>query len=169
MSKDNPQDPTELRADIERTRGDLGDTVEALVHKADVPARVKESAHEKVEQVKDTARHSAEQVKDTAQHGADRVKDTARHGAEQVKDSAVQVKEQAATVAERVNTAAAVAAEKAQEAASKVTVQASHATDRAVQALPQPVAEQVRRHPAAIALGAAAALLVLWRLVRGRS
>ncbi|NUT94790.1 MAG: DUF3618 domain-containing protein [Saccharothrix sp.] len=140
MSKDNPQNPAELRADIERTRGDLGDTVEALVHKVDVPARVKETAHEKVEQ-----------VKDTAQQGA------------------VQVKEQAATVAERVNTAAAVAAEKAQEAASKVTVQASQVTDRAVQALPQPVAEQVRRHPAALALGAVAAVLVLWRLTRGRS
>jgi len=29
----------ELRQDIERTRAQLGDTVEALAHKADVPAR----------------------------------------------------------------------------------------------------------------------------------
>ena len=40
-------DPKEqLQRDVERTRRELGETVEALAHKADVPGRVKERAHE---------------------------------------------------------------------------------------------------------------------------
>jgi len=40
-------DPKEqLQRDVERTRRELGETVEALAHKADVPGRVKQQAHE---------------------------------------------------------------------------------------------------------------------------
>jgi ElaB/YqjD/DUF883 family membrane-anchored ribosome-binding protein len=41
-----PEDPAELRADIERTRQDLGDTVAALAEKTDVKARAKEKVSE---------------------------------------------------------------------------------------------------------------------------
>ncbi|HEX7302288.1 DUF3618 domain-containing protein [Lentzea sp.] len=42
-------DPREqLQRDVERTRRELGETVEALAHKVDVPGRVKEQAHETV-------------------------------------------------------------------------------------------------------------------------
>ena len=41
-----PEDPAELRADIERTRRDLGDTVAALAEKTDVKARAKEKVSE---------------------------------------------------------------------------------------------------------------------------
>jgi hypothetical protein len=43
-----PDDPRELRAEIERTRQDLGDTVAALAEKTDVKAR----ARDKVAEVK---------------------------------------------------------------------------------------------------------------------
>jgi hypothetical protein len=36
----------EIRQDIERTRAQLGQTVEALAHKVDVPARVKDKVHD---------------------------------------------------------------------------------------------------------------------------
>ena len=36
----------ELQKDVERTRRELGETVEALAHKVDVPGRVKEQAHD---------------------------------------------------------------------------------------------------------------------------
>jgi hypothetical protein len=36
------QTPDELRAEIDRTRDEMGDTVEALAYKADVPARTKD-------------------------------------------------------------------------------------------------------------------------------
>jgi len=37
------QDPSQIRQDIEHTRGEMGDTVEALGYKADVPGRAKEA------------------------------------------------------------------------------------------------------------------------------
>jgi predicted RNA-binding protein Jag len=40
--------PEQIQADIERTREEVGDTVEALAHKTDVKAQV----HERVEEVK---------------------------------------------------------------------------------------------------------------------
>jgi hypothetical protein len=41
-----PGDPRALQAEIERTRGELGDTVEALFAKADVKARARAKAAE---------------------------------------------------------------------------------------------------------------------------
>jgi chromosome segregation ATPase len=41
---DQAQSPEEIRADIEQTREDLGDTVEALAAKTDVKARARERA-----------------------------------------------------------------------------------------------------------------------------
>jgi hypothetical protein len=49
-SQPTPETPEELRADIERTRQDLGDTVAALAEKTDVKAR----ARDKVAEVKTT-------------------------------------------------------------------------------------------------------------------
>ena len=45
------QTSDELRMDIERTRDEMGDTVEALAHKADVPSRTKEWIGEKKDAV----------------------------------------------------------------------------------------------------------------------
>ena len=47
------QDPSQIRQDIEHTRGEMGDTVEALGHKADVPGRAKEAISGRVDTVKD--------------------------------------------------------------------------------------------------------------------
>jgi hypothetical protein len=46
--------PEEIRADIERTRRELGDTVEAVVEKADLKAQAKARA----EEVKDRAKRN---------------------------------------------------------------------------------------------------------------
>ncbi|MEA2167347.1 MAG: hypothetical protein QOF76_647 [Solirubrobacteraceae bacterium] len=60
MSNDHStQTPDEIRADIDQTREDLGDTVEALAAKTDV----KGQAHAKVEDIKDNVRQSAEDAK----------------------------------------------------------------------------------------------------------
>ena len=47
------QDPSQIRQDIEHTRGEMGDTVEALGHKTDVPGRAKEAISGRVDTVKD--------------------------------------------------------------------------------------------------------------------
>ena len=46
------QDSGQIRQDIEETRGRMGETVEALGYKADVPGRAKEAVSERVESVK---------------------------------------------------------------------------------------------------------------------
>jgi ElaB/YqjD/DUF883 family membrane-anchored ribosome-binding protein len=47
------QEPGEIRTDIEETRARMGDTVEALGHKADVPGRTKEAFSSKMEGVRE--------------------------------------------------------------------------------------------------------------------
>jgi polyhydroxyalkanoate synthesis regulator phasin len=67
------KDPSEIREEIEQTRGDMGETVEALGHKADVKTRVKESVADKRDQVKEKitgATPDAGQVKQNAERAA---------------------------------------------------------------------------------------------------
>jgi hypothetical protein len=52
MSEGSQKSPQELRANIERTRRELGETVEALAQKADFTTQAKE----KVEEIKTQAR-----------------------------------------------------------------------------------------------------------------
>jgi hypothetical protein len=47
------QDPDVIRRDIEETRGRMGDTVDALGHKADVKGRAKDSVTGKVDAMKE--------------------------------------------------------------------------------------------------------------------
>jgi ElaB/YqjD/DUF883 family membrane-anchored ribosome-binding protein len=47
------KDPSEIREEIEQTRGEMGETVEALGYKADVKTRAKDSVAEKRDQVKE--------------------------------------------------------------------------------------------------------------------
>jgi len=58
-----PSDPDELRQEIRRTRHELGDTVEAIVHKADVKAQTRMKFEEVKQRVQTQAR---DQVKATA-------------------------------------------------------------------------------------------------------
>jgi hypothetical protein len=63
------QEPGEIRQDIDQTRARMGDTVEALGYKADVPSRAKESVSGKVDSVKSKfsgATPDTGQVKDGA-------------------------------------------------------------------------------------------------------
>ena len=80
MSEEQRQE--ELRREIERTRQELGDTVEALSHKADVKAQVQEKkeegaqVHEKAERAKSQAsegRARQAQVQEKAAHAKQRM------------------------------------------------------------------------------------------------
>ena len=73
------EEPRTIRNEIEDTRERMGDTVEALAHKADVKSRAKESVSEKVDTVKSKVTGAKDSVgestPDTAQvkQGARRV------------------------------------------------------------------------------------------------
>jgi Protein of unknown function (DUF3618) len=59
MSTPEPEpEMARLRAEIEQTREQLGETVQALTHKADVPARAREKLHD----TRDAAEQKARQV-----------------------------------------------------------------------------------------------------------
>jgi gas vesicle protein len=58
------QEPGAIREDIEQTRERMGETVEALAHKADVKGRAKESVSDKVESLKSMVSGAAESVND---------------------------------------------------------------------------------------------------------
>jgi ElaB/YqjD/DUF883 family membrane-anchored ribosome-binding protein len=73
------QDPDAIRQDIEQTRSEMSETVEAIGYKADVPSRAKDAVSEKVENVKskvsDTATRAKEAVTGTTSRVGDRVSD----------------------------------------------------------------------------------------------
>jgi hypothetical protein len=58
------EDPDMIRRDIEETRERMGDTVDALGHKADVKGRAKESVSGKVESAKDSVTGTVDTVKE---------------------------------------------------------------------------------------------------------
>jgi gas vesicle protein len=67
------EDPGTIRKDIEETRTQMGETVEALGYKADVPSRAKESVQDKVDTVKSKitgVTPDTGQVKDGAKRAA---------------------------------------------------------------------------------------------------
>jgi len=69
------QDPAAIREDIEQTRTEMSETVEAVGYKADVPSRAKDAMSDKVETMKskvsDTATRAKEAVVGTASRASD--------------------------------------------------------------------------------------------------
>ena len=69
------QDPDAIRQDIAQTRSDLGETVEAVGYKADVPSRTKDAVTDKVENMKskvsDTTTRAREAVAGTTSRAGD--------------------------------------------------------------------------------------------------
>jgi hypothetical protein len=77
------QDPSDIRAEIEETRARVGDEVDALSYKTDVPARVGDYVDDKKQAVKDKLTGTKDAVTGTASKAVPsgqqvaRVKDTA--------------------------------------------------------------------------------------------
>lgn len=67
------QDPSEIRREIEETRLRMGDTVEALGYKANVPERVKDAVQDRVDTVKGTIGDVVEGMKSTVSGASVRV------------------------------------------------------------------------------------------------
>jgi ElaB/YqjD/DUF883 family membrane-anchored ribosome-binding protein len=72
------QDPAVIRKEIEETREHMGETVDALGYKADVPARTKESISDKVDTIRSKIGGVGAQVSDATPDATD-----VKHGAQQ--------------------------------------------------------------------------------------
>lgn len=60
------QDPNLIRQDIAETQARMGDTVEALAHKADVPSRARDAVNERVDAVKGKVSHAVTSITEAA-------------------------------------------------------------------------------------------------------
>src|SRR4051794_9858140 len=89
MAKRSPKDPDELRDEIEQTRADLGETVEALAAKADVKTRAKKAVASATDEVKDKAQAAKEQATEAAVAVGDRVRSGAAALREKVDEADV--------------------------------------------------------------------------------
>src|SRR5947209_4850169 len=65
------EDPAAIRQEIEATRARMGDTVDALGYRADVPARTRDSIQEKVQGVRERISGVGSQVADAGPSAGD--------------------------------------------------------------------------------------------------
>jgi len=71
------QDPSQIREEIEHTRAEMGDTVDALAHKTDVKSRVKETFADKKERLRNQMMGTSSRISD-ATPDSGQVKEGAR-------------------------------------------------------------------------------------------
>jgi hypothetical protein len=148
-----PDDPDQLRQDIERTREQLGETVEALVAKTDVKA----------------------QAKDKVGQLTGRLKGTTAQAKEQATTRVAQARDQLASKTSGAKQAATANGATAREAKDKVQARASVVGGKVRDVTPEPVQRAARRaadrtspRQAGIAAAAVAAALLGFILLRRR-
>ncbi|HEX8854908.1 MAG TPA: DUF3618 domain-containing protein [Thermoleophilaceae bacterium] len=74
------QDPDAIRAQIEETRGQMGETAQAIGYKADVKERTKESVQEKTDRLKSKITGAGSRLNEATPEGSE-VKQTAQRAA----------------------------------------------------------------------------------------
>ncbi|MDQ3406470.1 MAG: DUF3618 domain-containing protein [Actinomycetota bacterium] len=144
-----PDEEKALRADIAQARGELADTVDALVAKTEVKRRVGEKVDEITERVGD----KADELKERVHEVKDRVADKAGHVREQVGAKTDQLGDRA---------------ERAKDRAGATAYQAKDRTEQLVHA---GRAGDIIRHrpvPAALIVAALVALIAFVVRQRGR-
>ena len=84
------EDPDRIRREIEQTRADMGETVDALGYKTDVKARAKDSIQDKKESVMGAASSAKERLVGAGQTVGDKTPDTdqVKHQAKRAKSVA---------------------------------------------------------------------------------
>ncbi|MFC8042915.1 DUF3618 domain-containing protein [Nocardia sp. NPDC057353] len=164
----SPETEKELvAADRDRAREELGQAVEELTHKLDVPARASEKAQEVKDNAVAAANGAKDRVTDSAQQAKERAAETAAVAKERATDSAAVAKE-------RVAETTAVAKEKATETAAVAKERTAAATAKVADATPEPVArggrqasDFLRANPVPVAIGVVSGV-VLWQVLRKR-
>jgi hypothetical protein len=81
------QDPDDIREEIEDTRAEMTETVEAIGYKADVPARAKEKAADKADVVRSKLSEATTKAKEAVAGTTSRGGDTAGGTASRVRDA----------------------------------------------------------------------------------
>ncbi|MFI9174794.1 DUF3618 domain-containing protein [Streptomyces lincolnensis] len=150
--------PDELRRQIERTRSELGDTVEELAEKMDVKGRararaadLRDKAGAMTVQLRSSAAHAGHVVQERASHAGHAVQERASHAGHLVQDKASRT------------------GHTAQDTVTRTGHTLEHRAEHGVPWPARPVVQAAIRHPRpALAIGAAVGLVVVvaWRYPR---
>lgn len=116
-----PDDPQELREEIERTREQLGETVQALAAKADVKARAQDKAAQVTGRMKTKARHARQQAAANVGQVQSQLADESAAPRQKVASMSGPAYQQAALAAAKIST---VTPEPVQRAAHKAAATA---------------------------------------------
>ncbi|WP_405524303.1 DUF3618 domain-containing protein [Streptomyces canus] len=158
--------PDELRRQIERTRSELGDTVEELAGKMDVKGRARARAAD----LRDKAGAMTVQLRSSAAQAGHTVHDRATQAGHKVQDKAAktghQVQDKAARTGHQVHDRTLRAGHVTQDRASQTSAALERRTGRSVPGPARPLVLAAVRHPRPVLIiGAAVAAVVVvsWR------
>ena len=165
-----PDNPDALVEEINRTREDLGNTVEALAAKVDVKARAQQKATEVSGQLKSRVRDVTQGLSGKADQLKGEVTDRAAGARQAVAGNGKTVLGSGQPVTKTIAGRAAQAGATAQSAAAQAGATAWAATPEPVQQRARRAAATVDQHrvPFAAAVAAGALLLGGWLVIHGR-
>lgn len=145
-----PEEAERLRAEIERTREELGETVQALAHKTDVQARAKEKVQETTEAAREKVQETAEVVREKLQETTEAVREKVQETTEAVREKLQETRDAA------------------QERARQVTQQAAIRLPEPVRSRGQQAVASAQRQPIPVIVSLLATLVALRVLLRRR-
>ncbi|WP_371784786.1 DUF3618 domain-containing protein [Streptosporangium subroseum] len=155
-----------VRRDIENARRELGDTVEALVHKTDVKGRVQETAA----QVGDDLRRMGAATADTATEMVGRMKEAAPEMVGRMKEAAPEMvgrmREAAPEMVGRVKEAAPEMVGRMREAAPEMVGRVKEVTPVEIKDAAGKVSAEAGKRPVATIAAVAALALIVFRVLR---
>ena len=165
-----PDNPDALVEEINRTREELGNTVEALAAKVNVKARAQQKATEVSGQVKSKVRDVTQGLSGKAGQLKGEVTDRAAGARQAVAENGKTVLGSGQPVTRTIAGRAAQAGATAQSAAAQAGATAWAATPESVQQRARRAAATVDQHrvPFAAAVAAGALLLGGWLVIHGR-
>ena len=165
-----PDNPDELVEEINRTREELGNTVEALAAKVDVKARAQQKATEVSGELKTKVRDMTQGLSGKAGQLKGEVSNRATEARQAVSENSKTVLGAGQPVTKSITSRAAQAGASAQSAATKAGATVWASTPEPVQRQAKRAAATVNQHRVPVAAGIAVGALLLggWLVFRGR-
>jgi gas vesicle protein len=165
-----PDNPDELVEEINRTREELGNTVEALAAKVDVKARAQQKATEVSGELKSKVRDLTQGLSGKAGQLKGEVSDRAAGARQAVSENGKTVLGAGQPVTKSITSRATQAGASAQSVATQAGAIVWAATPEPVQQRAKRAAATVNQHRMPFAAGIAAGALLLggWLVVKGR-
>lgn len=86
-------EPDEIRREIEETRTDMSETIDAIGYKVDVPSRVRDRVHETTDSIKRTLGMAGDEASDVARQAGDMAEDVGERAREAAQETTTMVRQ----------------------------------------------------------------------------